>query len=224
MAGLGNKKIFSANLQRYMEANGKTRNDICKELGFSYSTFSEWVNGIKYPRIDKIEMLANYFGIKKSDLIEVPSTGQSEQNNNEYLFSKFSNLMPVSKHRIPLLGEIACGEPIFADEDRESYVEAGTDIQADFCLRAKGDSMIGARIMDGDIVFVRKQDIVENGEIAVVIIDDEATLKRVYYYPEQGKLLLMSENPAYEPFIYVGEELNEIHILGKAIAFQSDIK
>lgn len=131
---------------------------------------------------------------------------------------------PIKRHKIPLLGEIACGEPIYADEDRESYVEAGTDVRADFCLRAKGDSMINARILDGDIVFIRSQPSVENGEIAAVIIDDEATLKRVYYYPESGKLVLNPANPAFEPFVYVGEELNQIRILGKAVAFQSDVK
>lgn len=83
-----------------------------------------------------------------------------------------------------MLGEIACGVPKFANEDRESYVDAGTDVKADFCLKAKGDSMINARIHDGDIVFIHRQDVVENGEIAAVVInhDSEATLKRFYYY------------------------------------------
>lgn len=135
----------------------------------------------------------------------------------------FDNLFTIEKKKIPLLGDIACGKPIYADEDRESYVIAGTDINADFCLRARGDSMIGARILDGDIVFIQHMEMVNNGDIAAVIIGDEATLKRVYYYPEKGKLVLNPENPKYEPLVYVGEELNEIHILGKAIAFQSDV-
>ena len=84
--------------------------------------------------------------------------------------------------------------------------------------------MIGARIRDGDYVFVRAQDTVENGEIGVVIIGDEATLKRVYYYPEQQKLILLPENPAYEPLVFLGEELEEIKILGKAVAFRSTIR
>ena len=125
-----------------------------------------------------------------------------------------------------MLGEIACGEPRYADEDRESYVLAGADIKADFCLRAKGDSMINARICDGDIVFIRKQDMVEDGEIAAVIVnnDNEATLKRLFYYRDQALLVLRPENPAYEEQRYSGEQLNEVHILGKAIAFQSDVK
>lgn len=84
--------------------------------------------------------------------------------------------------------------------------------------------MINARIHDGDIVFVRSQDTVENGEIAVVIIEDEATLKRYFYYPDQSKLVLQAENPKYEPFVYCGLELQNVKVLGKAIAFQSDVK
>lgn len=89
------------------------------------------------------------------------------------------NIYKLDKIKLPMLGKVACGEPIFADEDRESYIMIGTDIGADFCLQCQGDSMINARIHDGDIVFVKKTDIVENGEIAVVIIDDEATLKKI---------------------------------------------
>ena len=134
----------------------------------------------------------------------------------------FDNIFPIETKRIPFLGEIACGEPIYADEDRESYVVSGTNIKADFCLRAKGDSMTGARILDGDIVFIRRQDMVDNGEIAAVIIDDEATLKRVYYYRENNLLILKAENPSFRDLIYKNEELDTIRILGKAVAFQSD--
>ena len=83
--------------------------------------------------------------------------------------------------------------------------------------------MTGARILDGDIVFIKKMPVVENGSIAAVIVGDEATLKRVYYYPQQKKLILNAENPKYEPFVYVGEELDTVRILGKAVAFQSDV-
>ena len=147
----------------------------------------------------------------------------SEKDSTTSYIENIRNVLPVEMQRIPILGEIACGKPIMCNEDRESYVVAGTNIRADFCLRCKGDSMIGARIHDGDIVFIRRQDIVENGEIAAVIIDDEATLKRVFYYPDKAKFVLQAENSKYEPLVYVGEELNDIRILGKAIAFQSDV-
>lgn len=122
--------------------------------------------------------------------------------------------------------EISWGKTVCTNEDRESYVMAGTDIRADFCLRAKGDSMINARIHDGDIVFIRQQDTVENGEIAAVLVnnDNEATLIRFFYYKEKTLLILKPENPAYEDLIFQGSELEQVHVLGKAIAFQSDIR
>lgn len=211
-----NKKIFANNLKKYMRESGKTRLDICNALEIPYMTLSYWVNAKSYPRIDKIEKLANYFGIKKSDLIE-------DDYSAESLYDRFNNIIPIQTQRIPLLGEIACGKPIYADEDRESYVEVGTDIKADFCLRARGDSMIGARIQDGDIVFIRNQPMVDNGEIAAVIIGDEATLKRVFFYKEESKLILSPENPKHPPLVYIGEQLENVRILGKAIAFQSDL-
>ena len=131
------------------------------------------------------------------------------------------NTCPIETKRFPLLGKIACGEPVFADEDRESYVEAGTNIQADFCLKAKGDSMINARIYDGDIVFIRKQPDVNDGEIAAVLIDDEATLKRVFKMP--GRIQLRAENPKYKPIDITEEQNIKVLVLGKAVAFQSDV-
>lgn len=134
-----------------------------------------------------------------------------------------SNILPIAKKKFPLLGSIACGEPIFADEYFEGYVEAGANIDADFCLRANGDSMIGARIHDGDIVFIKQQPLVENGQIAAVLIDDEATLKRFYYDKANQIIQLMAENPAYPPIIKMQSDLEDIRILGRAIAFQSNI-
>lgn len=133
------------------------------------------------------------------------------------------NIYKLGKIKLPMLGKVACGEPIFADEDRESYIMIGTDIGADFCLQCQGDSMINARIHDGDIVFVKKTDIVENGEIAVVIIDDEATLKRFFYYREQNLVILKPENPKYQDIILTGEQLNQVRVIGRAVAFQSDV-
>ena len=149
--------------------------------------------------------------------------GWSEPNAQNDITDNADNLYKIDKVKLPLLGTIACGEPIYADEDRESYIMVGTDMKADFCLKCQGDSMINARIYDGDIVFVRKQDIVNNGEIAVVIIDDEATLKRFYYYKEQNLVILKPENPKYEYIVLSGDRLNEVKVLGKAIAVQSDI-
>ena len=124
-------------------------------------------------------------------------------------------------YKIPLLGTIACGEPILAVENIEKHIEVPEDIKADFALRCKGDSMSDARINDGDIVYIRQQPIVDNGEIAAVLIGDEATLKR--FYKQGDTVTLMPCNPKYPPFTFQGEQLNEIRILGRAVAFTSMI-
>ena len=126
------------------------------------------------------------------------------------------------KKRIPLLGTIACGEPILAAENIEEEVFAPESLNADFALRCKGDSMTGARIFDGDIVYIRQQPDVENGEIAAVLIRDEATLKRVK--KGDGKLMLWPENPNYEPLVFMGTESEQVRIIGKAVAFISPIR
>ena len=124
-----------------------------------------------------------------------------------------------------MIGKIACGEPIMCEQDYETTVDASCDIQADFCVTATGDSMINARILDGDIVFVRERSMVGNGEIAVIIVnDDEVTLKRFYYYPETERVILQAENPKYQPMVFEGEQLSHIRILGKAVAFNSRIR
>ena len=129
--------------------------------------------------------------------------------------------MPVMR-KIPLVGSIACGTPILAEENLDGDVEAPDHVRADFALRCKGDSMINARIFDGDIVYIRQQESVEHGEIAAVLIGDEATLKRVYMYDDC--ISLEAENPQYKPMVYRGEEMNNIRILGKAVAFTSMIR
>lgn len=204
-----------------------------EELGLSQDELGRRLGYKSRSSINKIELDQRNLTQSKikaiADALETTPTyimGWSEQDqkfDNEKL-KFFDNLFPIEIKRFPLLGEIACGTPIFANEERELYVEAGTNIQADFCLRAQGDSMIGARIYDGDIVFIRRQEMVETGEIAAVLIGDEATLKRVQYNPEENELLLFAENPQYKTMRFVGEELNHIRILGRAVAFQSDIR
>ncbi len=122
---------------------------------------------------------------------------------------------------IPLIGEIACGLPVLAEENIEDYVDIPEHIHADFALRCKGDSMSGARIMDGDIVYIRRQPTVDNGQIAAVRIENEATLKRVYRSGDA--VILQPENPAYPPLVFSGDELESISILGRAVAFTSTI-
>lgn len=195
---------------------GLTLEEVGNAVGVSKSTVKKWEDGfISNMKRDKIAKLAQVLKLNPVSLI----TGEAA--TEETIFDRFDNIKPLALKKFPMLGEIACGEPIYADEDKETYVMADSDIKADFCLKAKGESMINARIYDGDLVFIKKMPMVENGDIAAVIIEDEATLKRVYYYPDQNKLILNPENSAFTPLVYIGEELNHIHILGKAVFFMS---
>lgn len=211
--------MLNIKLKELRKANKITQEQLAEIIGVERSSVGKYESPTKpvIPSPDIITRIADYFNVSVDYLLD---REVNEPNND---FTTYDNIYPIKKHKIPLLGTIACGEPIFANEDRECYVEVGTDIKADFCLKAQGDSMINARILDGDIVFIREQPMVENGEIAAVIIDNEATLKRVYYERGENKLMLLPENPKYSPLMYIGEELNNIRILGKAVAFQSDV-
>ena len=205
-----------------IEKSGYSYPELAKITGISKSSLQRYATGeTKKIPIDCIEEIARATGVSAKYLMGWEDT--QEQDDLSILMEKYDNIRPIKLKRFPLLGEIACGQPIFADEDRESFIMADMDIRADFCLRAKGDSMINARIYDGDVVFIKEMPMVDNGDIAAVIIEDEATLKRVYYYPEKNKLMLVAENPAFEPLVYIGEELNYIRILGKAVYFMSPL-
>ena len=186
--------------------------DLADLVGTSRQTIHRYERGIiaNIPP-EKIEALAEALGTTPAYLMGWES-GRT-----------YGNIESLSVKRLPMLGEIACGEPIYASEERGVSIPVDEGLDADFCLRAHGDSMTGARIFDGDIVFIRSQSSVDNGEIAAVIINDEATLKRVYFYPDEGKLILSPENPKYAPLVYVHDELDSIKILGKAVAFHSSI-
>lgn len=194
-------------------------------LGMSQQELADLVGYKSRSSINKIELGKNDIlqsTIKKiaSVLNCTPSYLMGGADNSVDFPDVPSNIIPIpNMHKIPLLGTIACGEPLLAEENLDGYVEMPENVHADFCLRCNGDSMVGARIKDGDVVFIRQQPEVENGEIAAVIIDDEATLKRVYLSTD--KIILQPENPRYEPFVYVGEELSQIRIIGKAVAFIS---
>lgn len=197
---------------------------IARALGIAYTTYVSYEKGEREPNSEMLIILADFFNCSTDYLLGKTDIENSETPTNEKVIDlRNYGIRPIETKTLPLLGDVACGKPIFANEEKELYIKAGTNVRADFCLQARGDSMIDARINDGDIVFIRSQNQVDNGEIGVVIIDDEATLKRVYYYPEKNTLILKAANPKYEDFIFTNEELNSIHIIGKAVAFQSDV-
>ncbi len=205
-----------------------TQGDVAKEIGVATSTIQRYetdsIGKIKLPVVEAIARVLRVspdWLIGKSDEKEV-------QSISFFDFTSIPNLMPLPKTReVPRLGTIACGEPILAQENIEDYDKAPEGVNCDFTLKCKGDSMVGARINDGDIVYVRQQDEVENGEIAAVLVNDgseesSATLKRVYLYENQ--IVLQAENPKYSPWVYTGEDMNKVRIIGKAVAFLSEVQ
>lgn len=205
---------LSTILKQRRKELGLTLAQIADQMGVAEATVQRWESGnIKSIRYDKIGKLAEVLQVNPASFMDWGETVDRLP----------SNVLPMPKtYKVPIVGTIACGQPILAVEDSTEIVDVPEHIHADFALRCKGDSMIGSRIYDGDIVYIRRQPEVESGQIAAVRIGDEATLKKVRIYPDM--IILEAANPAYEPFIYRGEELNSVEILGKAVAFTSTIK
>ena len=202
-----------------------------EELNMSQDELARLIGHKRRSSINKIELeKTDVAGAKIDEFAKALRTTSSYLMGLETAYENISNLIPLSgrnTRKIPLLGTIACGTPILAAENVEKEIVLPDDLAADFCLRCKGDSMINARVFDGDIVFIKEQPCVENGQIAAVLIDDtadvsEATLKRVYIY--ENKVILAAENPAFPPMAFSGQEMNKVRIIGRAVAFLSSIK
>lgn len=216
---------FSERFKLLRKERGLSQAALATELGFTKSSVNMYERGDREPGLESLETIADFFNVDMDYLL-----GKSDVQNR-FLYTPASdaesvalpdNIIPMPKtYRVPLLGTIACGEPILAAENIEDDVDIPEHIHADFALRCKGDSMINARIHDGDIVYIRQQPAVNNGEIAAVLIGDEATLKRVYVYEDH--VVLQPENPSYEPLVYFGETMSTVRILGKAVGFTSII-
>lgn len=201
------------NLKKYRNKAGLTQRQLADVVGVKHNTISDWESGRTSPDTDDIVLLCETLMISADALLGTV---------HDYSLDAINNIVPIKTKKIPMLGTIAAGEPIYADEDFEYYVECGIDIRADFALKICGDSMINIRINDGDIVFIQKQPTVNQGEVAAVLIDDEATLKRFRQYGNH--VVLQSENPAYPDYEYDLSDGVNVRILGRAVAFQSDVK
>ena len=201
---------FGKKIKKLRTEKGYSQEELGALLGVQRAAVQKWECGtVKNLKRETIKKLSEIFSVDPSSFID-----------NDYM--SLDNIISLPKmNRIPILGTIACGTPILANENLEGETIIPEDIKADFALRCKGDSMIDARIMNGDIVYIRQQPTVENGEIAAVLIDDEATLKRVYI--SDNTLTLVACNSKYQPFVYTGEQLNQIRILGKAVGFTSTV-
>lgn len=200
-----------ARIRARREELGMSQGELAKRLGYkSRSTIAKIESGENDIPQSKIEAFADALSVTAAYLM-----GWEDDPLP-------SNLIPLpGTKRIPLLGTIACGNPITAIENPDEFVLMPDNVHADFALRCQGDSMINARILDGDVVYIQRQDEVDNGDIAAVIIGDEATLKRVYLDKENNRLTLMAENPAFPPLVFQGADLEQVRILGKAVAFLS---
>lgn len=202
------REILSKNLNRLLKSKGKTQADVVRELGIPEATIRSWFSGEKYPRIQNIQKLADYFNVKRSQITEDETNG----------LERVVNLV-----KIPVLGVITCGEPITAEQNIDGYREEISDFLPTgnlFYLKTRGDSMVPT-VPSNSYVLIREQAEVEDGEIAAVLVngDEEATLKRVKY--QDNLVLLIADNPNYDPYIVT--ENNPARILGKAIKFSVDL-
>lgn len=202
------RQIVSDNIKRLLKKKGKTQRDMAADLNIAETTVSSWIRGTKYPRIDKIQMMADYFGVYRSEITEAYAV----------------NKKPVQRTTtIPVLGEIACGNPLQVMEEATYYRAEPADQLPPgnlFYLQAKGDSM-EPTIPEGAYALIRHQQDVESGEIAAVLLngDTEATLKRVK--KQNGTVILMADNHDYDPIVIT--EDHQAKIIGKAVRVTYDI-
>jgi len=185
-----------------------TLKEVAEYIGVKEATAQRYESGdIKTVPYENVVLIAEILKTTPNYLM-----GWQKDDNEDFPLP--SNLKPIKQiHRVPILGRIACGNPILAEENYEGYTYLPDDVRADFALKCKGDSMIEANIFDGDMVFIRIQPTVENGEIAAVLIDDEATLKRINF--DGTTLVLYPANSTLSPTYYTGEELENVRIVGK---------
>ena len=207
---------FGDRLKQLRTENGLTMDDFIEAINKIYpnvllskSIVSRYENNIHTPKkFTIVEQIADFFGVSINYMM-----GRSDLRYGE----------DTEYKRIPVLGTIAAGIPIAAQEDILGYEYIMPDEKLDFCLKVKGDSMIGARIFDGDIVCIRKQEEVENGEIAAIQIDGEvATLKR--FYRDNGRIILHSENPTVPDMVFMAKDRKAIRILGKVIYAKFEVR
>lgn len=197
-------------LSQLRQEKGLNMREAARQLGMPYTTYVNYEKGTREPNSETLISLAKFYGTSIDYLL-----CKSDSPPGRDIPPGFEPMPKMKK--VPLIGAIACGEPITAEQNIEKMVDVPEYIRCDFSLTCHGDSMVDAGIHDKDVVYIRIQPEVENGEIAAVRIDGEATLKRVYYNP--GTLTLMPANPAYAPMVYTGSQLEEVHIEGKAVGW-----
>ena len=213
------KSDFASRLSQALETRGMKAADLSKKTKVAEGTISCYINGRYEAKQNRVQVFAEALDVNPAWLMgyDVPMEAErSQPAPAPRPIPKGFEPMPKMK-KIPLVGSIACGTPILAQQNIEKIVDVPENIRCDFSPICHGDSMEGAGIHDRDVVYIRIQPEVENGEIAAVRIGEEATLKRVYY--QNGTLTLMPANAAYAPMVYTGPELNNVQIEGKAVGW-----
>ena len=206
MNDIEQKMIFSKNLNKYLAISNKSQKEVADAIGVSPQTFNTWCQAIALPRMGKVQKLADYFHIEKSDLIDDKST-QSEHPSHKGV-------------SIPVLGRVAAGIPIEAVEDiidTEEITEEMAKTGSFFGLQIHGNSM-EPRMCEGDVVIVRQQEDAESGDIVIAMINgDDATCKRLRKY--RDGIELISNNPSYEPMFFSNQDILEkpVRIIGKVV-------
>ncbi len=195
---------------------GISQKELATLLGVSPAVVSAWKTGTLASWWKYLPQFADILGVSLNELVDKDAPSSSEP-----LPAPNLSLLPKTR-KVPLLGVIACGEPILAVENIEDYVSVPDNIDCQFTLLCRGDSMINARIFDGDVVYIRAQEDVDDGEIAAVLIGEEATLKKVRKFPD--RVVLEPCKAMYSSLVYEGEQLRELRIIGKAVAFTSVIR
>ena len=204
--------ILANNIRYLRKKHGWSQDYLAEQLGYkSYTTIQKWESGVSEPPLKKAHALADLFNVDINDL-----TGLNIENVENQLPSNAIPYAPTQ--RIPILGRISAGLPLYAEEQIEGYTYTDLNHGGEyFALRVKGDSMNAARINENDLLIVRKQDMVENGEIAVVMVgDDEATVKRFYQTNSTVTLMPQSTNAAHKPQVYSLKQ-TPVHIIGKVV-------
>ena len=210
---------FAERLKSLRREKGWSQQRLADELDLSKSSVNMYERGEREPGFETMEAIADLFNVDMNYLYgrtDIKIADPIVLAPKKPTIPPGFEPMPKMK-KVPLIGSIACGEPITAIQNREGKIDAPENMQCDFALRCKGDSMIGAGIHDGDAVYIRIQPEVENGQIAAVRIGDEATLKRVYLHKDY--IELRPENPDYESIIRRREEMNDVHIEGRAVGY-----
>lgn len=194
---------------------GITMRDAARSLGMPYTTYVNYEKGTREPNSETLIQLANFYDTSVDYLIGKSKSREEKPDKKPTIPPGFEPMPKMKK--VPLIGSIACGTPITAEQNIEKLVDVPENIRCDFSLTCHGDSMVDAGIHDRDVVYIHIQPEVENGQIAAVRIGEEATLKRVYYNGDT--LTLMPANPAYAPMVYTGSQLNEVQIEGRAVGW-----